>query len=292
MILRRVSALGAALALAGCGSSDAPPAPAGPVGDPLVVPFAARIAGQPFSCTTTYAGIGSTAADVEPLDFRLYVHDVRLLTAAGGEVPATIDDDGVFQNPDVALLDFEDATGTCANGTPETHTSLALHAPAGSYVGLAFRIGVPFADDHGDGDTQPSPLNLSGLYWDWQYGHKFVRIDVRIPGTAADPAADTVFNLHVGSTDCDGGASGGVTACGHENVAEIRLIDFDFSSQKVVLDWADLVAGLDLTLDDGSSPGCMSDDGDAQCATIFPRLGVDASGAPSPDTQVFAHADW
>ena len=76
--------------------------------------FAAVVGAEPFACTKTFT-VG--AVELEPLDFRLYVHGVQLVDADGGTWPVTLGDDGLWQDGAVALLDFEDKSGTCVNGT-------------------------------------------------------------------------------------------------------------------------------------------------------------------------------
>ena len=49
-----------------------------------------------------------------------------------------------WQNDDTALLDFEDKTSPCNEGTPETNTIIRAIAPQGEYTGVRFIVGVPF----------------------------------------------------------------------------------------------------------------------------------------------------
>ena len=252
----------------------------------MTLSFAARVGDTPFSCSEVIRGVGTTAATVEPLDFRLYVHDVRLITASGREVPFRLADDGKWQSGGVALLDFEDRTGTCVNGTAETNTALRGTAPPGSYTGLKLKIGVPFALNHADAATAPSPLNLSGLFWGWNGGHKFVRIDARVVGSSGGELAETsAFNIHLGSVHCRGGANA-VTSCDRPDIGEVVLRDFDPAVTQMLVDYQALVAATDLTHDLGGAPGCMSDADDADCPNLLARLGVNpSSGQPDASQQ-------
>src|SRR5690606_25468578 len=87
---------------------------------------------------------------------------------------------GLWQHENLALLDFEDKTGACANGTTPTNTSVRGTVPPGSYVGLAFDVGVPAALNELDAASSetPSPLNLTAMYWSWTTGYKYLRVDV------------------------------------------------------------------------------------------------------------------
>jgi len=171
--------------------------------------------------------------------------------------------------------------------------------PPGDYTGLRFRLGVPFALNHGNAATAPSPLNLSGLFWIWNAGYKFLRVDARVAqpgalladagdaGGSADAGAPPVFPVHIGSTGCQGDAQdGGVTDCSRRNVADIELTAFDVTKSKVVVDYAALVAGTELTA--GGGMGCMSGPEDATCVSIFSRLGIDlATGKPAAGQAFF-----
>jgi hypothetical protein len=53
------------------------------------------VGSQDFACGQLYTGVGTTATTYEPKDFRLYVHNVRLLSEEGTEVPVTLTEDGV-----------------------------------------------------------------------------------------------------------------------------------------------------------------------------------------------------
>lgn len=248
--------------------------------EPVVLTFEARVGAEPFSCQKTFAGLGAQKTAVEPLDFRLYIHDVRLLAEGGAEVPLALDQDGVWQHQDLALLDFEDKTGTCSNGTTNLNTTVRGKAPAGSYRGVRFKVGVPFALNHGDSATAPSPLNLSTMFWSWNGGYKFVRIDTR----NADGAPK---NLHLGSTGCaeEGGA---VVSCTHPNRPEITLDNLDLAAGKILVDYAAIVADVDLSKEGGGAPGCMSGLTDPECAPIFQRLGLSLeTGAPADGQSVF-----
>ncbi|MDF2696595.1 MAG: hypothetical protein K0S65_4978, partial [Labilithrix sp.] len=272
--------------------------------DNVTIHFEARVGDERFSCSKTATGMGATAATIEPLDFRLYVHDVRLIGAGGEEVPVSLTDDGKWQYKGLALLDFEDKSGTCANGTTDVNTTLKGGAPAGTYTGLKLKIGVPFELNHADVATAPSPLNLSGLFWSWNGGYKFARIDGRSPamggtmdgGMSMDAGMsmdggmmmdDSVFSIHLGSTECEGEpASGGaVSSCGKPNVGEVVLTGFDPTKKTILVDYKALLAGSDLTKDKGGAPGCMAGANDPECPNILSHLGVNPTTGQPDATQ-------
>lgn len=257
-------------------------------GAAVTLRFAARVGAMPFRCGQVFGPMGSAASQWNPTDFRFYVHDVRLLDAIGNEVPVALDQDGTWQHMNVALLDFEDRTGLCTNGTAPTNDVVRGRvARTSAWTGVRFRLGVPFGLNHADLASLPSPLNLTALWWGWQGGHKFLRIDGR-----TQDAAGTVlvqgWNVHIGSTGCDGSAAGGVTRCANPNRPEVTLMNFDPATNTVVADLDRLVRGADLSRST-ADPGCMSTPGDADCASIFPTLGI-AFGA-APPAQAFFRAE-
>lgn len=249
------------------------------------IQFEARVGQEVFDCAGTYTGLGTTAAEAKITDFRVYVHDVALISN-GTAIPVTLEQDGVWQYENVALLDFESGAGSCANGTAEVHTTITGTVPEGdisAYEGIRFKVGVPFELNHHDVATAPSPLNLTALFWNWNGGYKFLRVDSLPTG------AGTSFNLHLGSTECQDDGNGGVSACNKPNRPEIELTGKDPLVRKILVDYAAVVSGSDISQDAGGAPGCMSGAADPECAPIFERLGLDIqTGGPMPAQQLFS----
>src|SRR5262249_11121794 len=127
----------AALWLIACGDNEAPGSPDAAVpedaaGGPIdvTVRVRAQVGAAPFACCQTYASMGQEATPITPRDFRLYAHDVELIRDDGVHVPLTLVQDGTWQYQSTVLLDFEDFTGGCADGTPETNTSIRGSVPS------------------------------------------------------------------------------------------------------------------------------------------------------------------
>ncbi|HEX8699653.1 MAG TPA: MbnP family copper-binding protein [Myxococcaceae bacterium] len=248
----------------------------------LSIVFKPMVGSQDFACGQTYTGLGTTATTYEPKDFRLYIHNVRLVSH-GTEVPLTLTDDGAWQRDGVALLDFENKTGLCSNGTEATNNRLVGTAPENHYTGLRFTVGVPFEKNHLDASTAASPLNVSTLFWSWEGGYKFLRLDGRTRGLPSG------HNLHLGSTGCQTSGPNQVTSCQNSNRFEVEITDFDFTASSVVLDVATLFGNSNLDANQAqSAPGCMSTSDDADCAPVFQRLGLAFGGTQAnPSGQLF-----
>ena len=284
------------LPMVACDASD----DGGFVEESVKISFEARVAGEPFKCGRDYTGLGSDGATGTPKDFRFYVHDVRLVTEDGAEHPVDIADDGDYQGGGVALLDFEDGSGACTNGTNSIHTTItgtARAAPrhssgANHFTGLRFRIGVPEDVNHADLTALPSPLNDTTMSWSWNAGHIFLAAWGVFGGDAPYTAG-----LHVGSIGCEGDAvAGQVVSCANSNRPEIALEGFDVDENRVVVDWGAVWAGLPLAappadceeMDGETTCACHSFGPDALCTSLFTPLGLDwSNGQATAGQSVF-----
>ena len=228
-------------------TSDGAVADAGSDGGPVHVSlqFKAMVGAQAFACGTTYTGQGVTSVSVTPQDFRFYVQDVKLINAAGNEVPVTLDTRTPWQTPDMALLDFENGTGACAaKGNSDMNTVVTGSVPPGTYSGIVFSNGVPDSLDHADPLNAPAPLQPAPMSWGWLYGYKFIKAEVAATGTPTGDAAPGLGLFHLGSTDCtnatDGGTddftSGPLAACGQPNRNVVRLTGYTLGSSVIVAD--------------------------------------------------------
>ena len=250
--------------------------------------FAAEIGGMPFSCAETFSGIGSSNADVFAADFRFYVTNASMISADGAATPIVLDQD-IWQHDTVALLDFENGTANCVNGTEQTNTSLRGTVADGDYVGISFDVGVPFGMNHQDPTVAPSPLNLTSMFWNWRGGYKFVRIDM-VPTDRVEEGPKGWF-LHLGSTMCESASKtdAPAEACANPNHMTVRFDNFEPSSHTIIVDPAPVVAGADMrTNAPDTSPGCMSFPNDADCMTVMTNLGLPYMGVPASDQKLFS----
>lgn len=279
-VVSRAGLLGLLICGCGDGGHAAAPDAATDASDALVevtLPFAARFGATPFACGATVANLGTPAVSYTPTDLRFYVSDVKLVTSDGRTVPVTLESNA-FQGGGIALLDFENGCGT--DGTPELHTSVTGWAPAGPYRGVAFTLGVPADKDHLDLATAAPPLDVTGMYWAWLFGYKFVKLDGTVPATATAAAAP--FFLHLGSSGCPGTNFGAPpqSPCAYPNQVRYELTGFDPATNKIVADLSGVLATVDLrTNTANTAPGCMSEPEDPECLLVLPRMGVNGAAA-------------
>ncbi len=248
------------------------------------VRFALRVGDQDATCDASYDGVGASDATVSFRDLRFYVSNVRLLDADGAETPIALTQDGTWQYESVALLDFEDASGECGEGTTtETNDVVVGTVPAGEYTGVRFELGVPFELNHLDVDAPP-PLNDVAMFWAWASGHKFLRIDI----TNENPGPANGWFIHLGSQGCvsEAPVDPPTEPCSRPALPTITLDAFDATTNLIVADIGRLVADEDVNLDTPmSAPGCMSFAPDEnECDELFPHLGLSwATGACEND---------
>ncbi len=285
-----------ALLMVGCSVNPGISPSAGGV-QPFVLRFAGQVNGQAFECGKSYAAIGTTASTITPSDFRLYVSEVHLIDAAGKAVPVQLTQDGVWQLENIGLIDFENGTGPCRNGTTATNTTLRGTVPTGSYSGVRLTLGVPFARNHGDPTVASAPLNSTALFWTWQGGYKFLKFDAGTtgrPALTAPPAADggggaSGFSVHLGSTMCaSGGRTQAPSACQNPNRVVVQFDRFDLTRNTVVADIGAVLKDANVNVNaPGTSPGCMSFLKDADCPPVMHALGLAYEGQPAPGPQRF-----
>lgn len=257
--------------------------------------FAAEINGKPFACGQSYPDVGTTKSTLTPSDFRFYISEVTLLLADGQAVPVTLAQDGVWQLQNLALLDFEDGSAACRNGTPALNTAVRGTVPAGDYRGVRFTLGVPFERNHGDPTVAPAPLNNTAMFWNWQGGYKFLKFDTASSGISnekpAAPSAQgpvTRYAVHLGSTVC--ASAGRTTApsapCQNPNRVSVEFKGFDVARNAVVLDIGRALAGANVDVNAvNTSPGCMSFPKDADCPPVMGALGLAYDGVAAPGAQ-------
>ena len=153
---------------------------------------------------------------------------------------------------------------------------------------MRFTLGVPFKLNHVDPTTAPAPLSSTAMFWTWQGGYKFLKVDMASAGTTAvhghgaahgaghGGGAASGFSVHLGSTMCASPSkTAAPTACANPNRLTVSLPQFDLSKHTIVADIGAVLAGANVDVNTpGTSPGCMSFLKDADCPPIMAALGL------------------
>lgn len=233
----------------------------------VVIPFEAVHGDEVIRCDSPDSGPNLT-------DLRFYVASVRAMRDDGVTVDLLLHPDDQWQQAGLALLDFEDGTGACSNGSPDTNTVLRGTLPAGEYRGLQFTMGVPFDLNHGDPLLAAAPLDDTAMHWHWRAGYKFMRAGIR--------TADDGFWVHLGSTGCEGSVRH-ITGCRFPNRVDVLLPEFLPGQDSVVVDLAALLEETDLL--DAEATDCSSGPAERSCEAPFRALGLNFVTGSALDTQ-------
>jgi uncharacterized repeat protein (TIGR04052 family) len=240
----------------------------------VALDFELVVNGAPFRCGDEYEELGEPPLPFTVTDARFYLHDLALLHETRGWLPLELER-GTFQAQNLALLDFENGCGP--DGTEEMHTTLtgSVASQDRDFVGLRFTLGVPPEQNFIDLSRAAPPLDVTGMFWTWQVGYKYVKLDGSSP---ASGGGINPFFLHLGASACPGDnpQAPPSAACAQPNLASFELLEFSPTAQRVVADLASLLASSDLSFNtEGTGPGCMSEPNDPECLTLLPRLGID-----------------
>lgn len=235
-----------------------------------------RIAAIIFASCLTVIGIGACARSdansgavqfvIEPAaadavrDLRFYIHDVQLLRAQGEAVPFDLIPDSVWQDDRVALVDLF--------GTSEADRHAVIRGAIdqdAAYDGIRFVVGVPFEYNHRDPLKAGAPLDKGDLFWTWQSGYKFLRVDL------SDEGKETSF--HLGSTGC---ASASAVRppkqpCSQPNLMHVELRGFDPLHQPIQVRVSELIEAMRAP-ESGACTGGYAHE--PACAHVFAKTGM------------------
>jgi uncharacterized repeat protein (TIGR04052 family) len=240
-------------------------------GSEVTIPVSVVVGDLPLNCTDSYATADGTPWTLA--DMRMFVSDVRVVDAAGTEVPAAIVPDQVWQNEFVALLDFAGNSGNCSAASAPQNNTLRIRIPDGEFTGLRFRVGVPFAQNHADPTTLTAPLQEMAMHWGWRGGYKFLSFDVK--------SGEAHAEIHYGSTQCQGEMTA-ITHCNRPNIANVEL-QGDPRTGTIVIDAGRFVDSASIA--DGN---CMGPN-DPGCVASHHGLGLDPeTGLPVGPAPAFS----
>lgn len=284
-LLRTLTLIAGSALLGACGGGSTD---SGTASRSISIPFQAYAGSTAVNCDATLQGLGSHGTDATLADFKLFVHNVRLVTDEGNELPVTLDAVDGWQTDGIALLDFQDRFDSCDGDSKPVNTSIQGQVADLPVVvsGIRFTVGVPVSHNHINQATATAPLNTQAMFWSWQGGFKHIRFDVKPSGGVALSNGNTgsVWQFHLGDTDCSVDPFGN---CNYRNRPQITLDDFVEGSSAIRIDYAALIADNALGSDAGGAPGCMSGLTDPECAALFDNLGLllgDAAGPAATQT--------
>jgi uncharacterized repeat protein (TIGR04052 family) len=190
---------------------------------------------------------------------QFYVSDISLLRSDSRWERLQLIPDQRWQSEQVALLDLKGPQS-------ERHSQVTGRIPKGSYTAVRFSVAVPFELNHQNPLTAKAPLNRGELFWSWQSGYKFLRLEL------TDQEHAGAF--HLGSTGCSSASAlrPPTAACAQPNVIRVELNEFDPLSQGILVRLADIVAAIQQS----NQVACTGDyEREPACVAAFAITGLD-----------------
>ena len=198
----------------------------------------------------------------QPGQLRFYLSNIRMIDAQGAAAPVLLDATAnQSASEGIALVSWD---GSCApDSVVQDYPVVSGTVARGQYKAIEFELGVPFDLNHANPLDAAPPLNVASMFWTWQTGYKFLRLDV-----------GTDWSFHLGSTGC--GSESAVRppeVCRQPNRSTIRLPAAAAFDGVVVVNLDGLLAGLDIAV----AENCVEAYGQREeCRRLLTRLGLDA----------------
>lgn len=221
-----------------------------------------------FSATWNGQAIQCDSDELALTDLRFYVSNVALIDSRGNEHSVSLTPDERWQQQGVALIDLENGSGTCSNGTADIRASLEGTVTGSDFVGVKLTIGVPFEMNHANPLLAQPPLDDAAMHWHWRSGYKFLRAGI-------SRQADS-FWIHLGSTGCEGTIHN-ISGCNSPNRVEVKFPEFSAESDLIAIELSELFRGVDL--ENGTRSDCSSSPAERACAMPFAALGLSFDGS-------------
>lgn len=187
---------------------------------------------------------------------RFYLSELAMIDGEGRFVPVRLDTNA-WQH---------DGTAMVALGGETENPVVSGMVANGRYEAIEFLLGVPFERNHGNPLAAAPPLNVPSMFWTWQSGYKFVRLDI-----------GNDWSFHLGSTGCVSASAVRPPGepCREPNAARVRLAGDAPEAGTIAIDLDVLLAHIDTAAEDN----CMAAYAEREaCRSLLANLGID------PDT--------
>lgn len=218
-----------------------------------------------LDCQSTFmAGENNKTWFVEQLQF--FIHDIQFGSNETGWEKVNLVDN-FYQTGGSVLLgkncqqtQLDDSVDSTGNWQVEFYSDANITANSR----MKFTLGLPFESNHLNPISQKSPLNLPSMFWVWQTGHKFMRLELA--------SSNEQWLFHLGSTGCQ---SASVMRAPNERCRNPNLFHFEVPAVKnngkqyaLNLNLAELLDKVTLN----SSSSCQSARDNESCQQLFRNL--------------------
>ncbi|SFB77579.1 MbnP family copper-binding protein [Pseudoalteromonas denitrificans] len=185
--------------------------------------------------------------------FQFYLSKIKF---NGINQTVTYDQSKTDVSHQVALL------GTACRGGK--NWQLILDNTINKLAELEFELAVPFELNHSNPLSSKAPLNQADMFWTWQLGHKFFRLDM-----VNQTHVDKNWSFHLGSTGCDSASvmRAPKVPCKNPNRVKFTIKQFDY--RKPIYIHLDRLF-FNLTLNQKHT--CMGDANKESCNLLYENL--------------------
>ncbi|MGX5202597.1 MbnP family copper-binding protein [Aliikangiella sp. IMCC44632] len=223
---------------------------------PIQIPFELRDQSKPVTCKSL---LTNQAMNWQLAQLQFFLHDVYLKDTQANwhrlHLPKHENN-----STTVALLG-----GVCPNSFKLTLAGISAIKQS-EISAVKFKIGVPNKLNHNNPITQNYPLNQANMFWVWQTGHKYFRLELSNDNKQ--------WAFHLGATGCESKSPvrPPQKVCQYPNIVNIELSEFSVQS-KIAIQLDQLLAPLNLA----QSQGCQSSLTNPDCSLLFKSLNLDGS---------------
>jgi len=171
-----------------------------------------------------------------------------------------------WQQHNIALL----GQHCSQHGSRNWQIQLASPMPKHHTGELRFSLGLPWQKNHQNPLTAKGIFANSNMFWSWQQGYKFFRLDLR------NEQQGISWAFHLGATGCRSPSAvrAPQQACTQPNKPLITLTNVD-GDQTIALDLNRLLAKVTLAQDSR----CLSLPTQSSCARLLTNLGLNSQSS-------------
>jgi len=193
---------------------------------PLAVEFDNIVGGQKLVLNTgTYVNALGQSYNIQLLQY--FISNIQVKKADG--TTYTVNADSSY-----FLIRQDDPTSRFAR----------VKVPEGNYTALTFTVGVDSLRSTMDiskrtGVLDPGAGNHDGMYWGWNSGYIFFKMEGTAPNAPADPTGQHKFRYHIGGF-------GGYNA---PTINNIKVITVDLTARGIAQVRKDRLANIHLMVD-------------------------------------------
>lgn len=164
-----------------------------------------------------------------------FIYDITLVDANKQRHPFLLDSS-----------DYPDQVALILLASAQKHFALSGLTPAEKVQALEFTVGVPEDLNHNNPLRAQAPLNNSSMFWSWQQGYKFLRIDGNSADESTDDGSKNNWVFHLGSTGCDSPSAlrPPQEPCRNSHRVRVRLPGFDPANHKIEVNLQSLTQQL------------------------------------------------